>query len=187
MSKSRAGVYLTFTLGLMVMPFFMNAQVTKISDSVSLQAFIIQRGDVVTLVYDSAFVLNKNLYKLYKETYNKSAKMNLVWEELARSYIDLIALQDSMLKSKDIYYHQLKESFDSLAGRTSGFLTKTDGNLSDITRSLDNATSNLDNIKTSINTVVADLKQQKKEKTKFAVGGFVIGLSLASIIFLVTK
>jgi hypothetical protein len=161
--------------------------VTPITDSTGLTAYLIQRGETGVLQYDSAYVLNKRLYKLYNETYNKASKGNLLWQEFARAYTKVIVLQDSALKSKDFYYNQLKQSFDTLAGRTGSFLSRTDDGLKEIDQRLANATGNVENIKTSINSALETLKLQRRQKFHLVLGGVAIGASLASILFLATR
>jgi len=163
----------------------LSQNVVPISDSVGLNAILIEKGDTVTIIYDSAYVVNKKLYRLYKDIYTKARNGNLVWQELSKAYTERIALQDSLLKSNEFYYTQLKQSFDLLAGKTNVFLDKTDNSLKDAGLSIDKVNANLENIKASLNDAIGLVKHEKTQQVKLVVGGFVIGASLASIVFLI--
>lgn len=161
--------------------------VTTVTDSVGLHAYIIKKGDVAAISFDTAYLMNKKLYQLYKKNYNKVLNGDNSSSRIITAYDELVALQDSMLKTKEFYYQQLKGSFDSLAGNTNSFMDKTDSHLVGISISLSAATTNLENIKVSLDDSLAKLKTQNRQKVKLAVGGFAIGIVVASIVFLVAK
>jgi hypothetical protein len=176
------------TLLLLLFATFSFAQnVTTLTDSVGLHAYIIKKGDVAAISFDTAYVLNKRIYQLYKTNYNKVLKGNNSTNTIITAYDELVALQDSMLKTKEFYYQQLKGSFDSLAGNTNLFMDKTDSHLTGISSSLNSASANIENIKLRLDDSLDKLKSQNKLKIKLAVGGFTIGVVVTAIIFLVAK
>lgn len=173
---------------LLAMPMITRAQqVQTATDSLSLRAYLLSRGDTLTLGYDTAYLLNKRIFKLYSDNYQKVLKGNLASQRIIEAYDSLVTLQDSMLKRKDFYYAQLKNSFDGLQGATDVFIKKTDANLAGLNQSLATANQHLQNVQTSLDASLEKLKTQNKQKVKLAIGGFAIGIALTSLIFLVAN
>ncbi|BAV07705.1 hypothetical protein SAMN05421788_10354 [Filimonas lacunae] len=160
---------------------------TVIKDSISLQARLFTRGDTVVVGMDSAYIANKKTYKLLLDTYKRMQNQQPAYIQAFKEYENLTALQDSMLKAKEGYYKQLKAAFDSLNIHTNSFINRTDVNVNKIDQSLDKATENLNNIKLAIDSSLVKLKDQNKHKVKLAVGGFVIGVGVTALIFLIAK
>jgi hypothetical protein len=158
-----------------------------VKDSVGLKSYIIKKGETATLFYDTAYILNKRIFRLYKDTYNKASKGNLAWQQLSAAYTDLVQRQDSLIATKDRYYNSLKLSFDSLANKTSTFLAVEGSGLKEIKDNVKNATADLDSIKNSLNTALDKLKLQKKQKVNLVIGGFAIGVVCTSLIFVAVK
>jgi len=165
----------------------MAQDVITVTDSVGLHAYIVKKNEIATISFDTAYLMNKKLFQLYKKNYNRVLNGDLSSSKIITAYDELVALQDSMLKTKEFYYQQLKGSFDSLAGNTNTFMDKTDSHLVGINTSLNAATTNLENIKVKLDDSLDKLKSQNNQKIKLALGGFTIGIVLASVIFLVAK
>ncbi|SHL39893.1 hypothetical protein SAMN05444266_103205 [Chitinophaga jiangningensis] len=183
-----ARLYRVVLLVLLTMPLLTHAQqVQTATDSLSLRAYLLSRGDTLTLGYDSAYLLNKRIFKLYADNYQKVLKGNLASQRIIEAYDSLVVLQDSMLKRKDFYYTQLKGSFDGLQGATDVFIKRTDANLVGLNQSLAAANTHLQNVQTSLDASLEKLKTQNKQKVKLAIGGFAIGIALTSLIFLVAN
>lgn len=165
-----------------------NAQSTiAVRDSVGLRAYSIVKGESATLFYDTAYILNKRLYKLYKATYNRAGKGNLAWQQLSETYADLVQRQDSLINTKEYYYTLLKQNFDSLAVNTDNFLSREEKRLNEISDNIKTASSNLNNIKVSIDESLEKLKVQRRQKTRLVAGGFVLGGIVTSLVFLVAE
>src|SRR4051794_37231083 len=93
---------------------FSQGRTVEIKDSTALRSYSIFRGDTILLNYDSGYVLNKRTFKLYRDNYVRMQKGNPSLKLLVENYESVISLQDSMLKSKEMYYQELKANFDSL-------------------------------------------------------------------------
>lgn len=166
-----------------------NAQngTTEITDSTGLRSYSVGKGDTVLIGYDSAYILNRRIFKLYQEAYKSVKTGNPSQKKLMDEYERLIALQDTMLKQKEEYYQGLKANFDSLASTSNRFADRTDANVTAINQSLANASSQLVNIKTLLDDSLNKLKQENKKKFKWAMGGFVVGVGVGSLIFLIAN
>lgn len=159
----------------------------EMKDSTGLHSYSTVRGDTVLIGYDSAYVLNKKTFKLFQENYKRVQNGNPSLKPLLDNYENVIALQDSMLKSKEGYYQQLKANFDSVITHSNTFIDKTSSNISSIDQSLSNATNQLNNIKSLLDDSLDKLKSVNRQRIKLAVGGFVVGIGVAAILFAVTK
>lgn len=166
---------------------FSQAQFVDMKDSTGLHSYSIVRGDTVSISYDSAFVLNKKTFKLYQDNYKRVQNGNPSLKALLVNYENLIALQDSMLKSKEAYYQGLKSNFDSLVSHSNNFVDKTASNINAIDQSLSNATNQINNIKTLLNDSLDKLKKENRQRLKLAAGGFTVGIGVAALVFLITK
>ena len=166
---------------------FAQGRTLVMNDSTGFRSYSVLAGDTVLIRFDSAFVLNKATFKLYQETYNKAKKGDPNVKRLLENYESLVSLQDSMLQSKEVYYQQLKMSFDSLATGSKDFLDKTDVNISAINQSLANANRQLNSIQSLLDSSLEKLKQESRLRFKTAIKGFAVGIGVASLIFLLTK
>jgi hypothetical protein len=165
----------------------MSQRKLEMNDSTGLHSYTLVRGDEAHIVYDSAFLLNKKIYYLYKENYNKARNANPAIKMLLEEYEKLINYQDSMLREKNQYYILLKASFDDLVKNTNGFVDRTDKNAAAIDQSLSNATAEINNIKLLIASSLDKLKLQQKQKVKLFLGGLAVGIGVTSLVFLIAK
>ncbi|MBE7170234.1 MAG: hypothetical protein INR73_06575 [Williamsia sp.] len=156
-------------------------------DSTGLHAYSVLRGDTVVIGYDSAFLLNKKTFALYKNTYQRMQSKDPSSAKLIGEYESLINLQDSMLRAKEQYYQGLKSNFDQLSSTASSFADRTDVNVKAINTSLLNVGGEINNIKSLLDDALAKLKKQNGQKIKVAISGFAVGVGVASLIFLVNK
>jgi hypothetical protein len=158
-----------------------------VNDSTALRSYAVVRGDTLLIRYDSAFILNKKTFKLYQETYKRVQAGNPQVKKLVDEYEALLALQENMFKEKEAYYQGLKTNFDSLAVHSNDFVKRTDVNITTINQSLSNATGQLNSIKVLLDDSLDKLKLQSRQKLKWAVGGFTVGIGVASLIFLIAN
>ena len=172
---------------LLVAPTAFSQQWIEMNDSTGLHSYSVQNGDTVLIKFDSAFVLNKRTFNLYRDTYKRVQKGDPATKKLLDDYEALVALQDSMLKAKEAYYQQLKNNFDTLVQASNTFLNKTDVNISFINQSLTNAENQINNIKILLDSSLAKLEQVNKQKWKAAIGGFAVGVGVAAIVFLIAN
>lgn len=163
------------------------SQVIEIKDSTGLRSYAVEKGDTVLVGYDSAYILNKRIFKLYQDNYKRVQNSNPSFKRLLDEYENLISFQDSMLKEKEVYYQQVKSSFDSLVVHSTKFVDRTDVNITAINQSLSNATSQLNNIKVLLDDSLNKLKLENRRKIKWAIGGFTLGIGAASLLFLIAN
>lgn len=157
------------------------------NDSLGLRAYLATRDDTLLIRYDSAFLLNKKTFRLYQDTYKKVQTGNLSNQKILVAYDSLVALQDQMLKAKEADYQFLKKNFDSLVVVSNTFVNRTDVNVNAINQSLTKAEGNLSNIKALLDDSLEKLKAENKQRLKIAVKGFVVGISAATLVFLIAK
>ena len=166
---------------------FSQRQISEMSDSTGLRSYSVVKGDTVLIGYDSAYVLNKKTFKLFQDNYKRVQSGNPSLKSLLENYENLIALQDSMLKSKEAYYQGLKSNFDSLVSHSNNFVDKTAVNINAIDQSLSTATNQLNSIKSLLNDSLDKLRKENRQRMKLAVGGFTVGIGVAALVFVVTK
>jgi hypothetical protein len=181
---------LSFFLAVSFLFFIGKAQdpVTEIKDSTGLKTYSVGKGETVLIGYDSAYILNRRIFKLYQDAYKTvKAGGNPSQKKLMDEYERLIALQDTMLKQKEEYYQGLKTNFDSLVSTSNRFADRTDMNVTAINQSLTNASNQLVNIKALLDDSLDKLKQENKKKFKWALGGFAVGIGVGTAIFLIAN
>jgi hypothetical protein len=161
--------------------------VIAMKDSTALRSYSATRGDTLYIAYDSAYVLNKRTFKLYQDNYKRVQAGNPSLKKLLDEYENLIALQDTMLKEKERYYQGLKSNFDSLLVSSNRFADRTDVNITTINQSLSTATNQINNIKVLLDDSLKKLNQESRKKFKWALGGFTVGVGVASVAFLILK
>jgi len=161
----------------------------EMRDSTGLHAYTLVRGDEGVILYDSAFLLNKKMYYLLRDTYNRvrNGNTNAAINKLFDQYDSIINFQDSMIKRRDEYYRELKTSFDDLASQTNKFVDRTEAHVSSIDTSITIATNQVNSIKTILTSSIDKLKIQQKQKFKLILGGFTVGVGVTSLLFLITK
>ena len=157
------------------------------ADSMGLHAYSAFRGDTLLIQMDTAYLLNKPTFRLYKSNYDKTFSKDVLTKHLIKHYDSLVNFQDSMLKAKEQYYQDLKQSFDSLATTSATFATKTEANAKDINASLIKVNENLNNVNRLLDDSLEKLKKQNQQKLKVALGGFSIGVVVTGLVFLIAK
>lgn len=166
---------------------FAQSTITAVTDSAGLNTYSALRGDTLVIGYDSAYILNKRTFRLYKDNYIRVQNRDPSTKKLLEEYEKLVALQDNMLKVKEDYYQGLKSNFDSLASTATTFLDRTDTNINFINTSLANVTGQINNIKSLLDSSLTKLKQENRQRIKIAIGGFTVGIGVAALIFLIAN
>jgi flagellar biosynthesis chaperone FliJ len=155
-------------------------------DSSGTSVYSIYRGDTLLIQCDTAFILNKTTFNVYKKFYDKTRQGSSSFKGIMESYESMIRQQDTMLKTKEIYYQQMKQQFDSLSGSSLAFMDKTSNSLQGISSSLDKATSSLVETQKLLEDSRRMLEEERKKRNsralKFGIGGVVIGALVAALI-----
>lgn len=163
------------------------SQGREMNDSLGLRAYLATRDDTLLIRYDSAYLLNKKTFRLYQDNYKRVQSGNLSNQKVIVAYDSLVNLQDRMLKAKEADYQFLKRNFDSLVTASNMFVNRTDVNVTAINQSLTKAEGNLNNIKSLLDDSLEKLKAENKQRFKIALKGFVVGVGVASLVFLIAK
>ncbi|MCF6406885.1 hypothetical protein L3C95_28560 [Chitinophaga filiformis] len=155
-------------------------------DSSGTSIYSIYRGDTLLIRCDTAFILNKTTFGIYKKFYDKTRQGNSSFVGIMDSYENMIRQQDTMLRQKEFYYQQLKQQFDSLSGSSLAFMDKTSTSLQGISSSLDKATTSLVETQKLLEDSRKMLEEERKKRNsralKFGIGGAVIGALVAALI-----
>jgi hypothetical protein len=159
----------------------------SITDSTGFHAYTALKNDLLLIVYDTAYILNKRTYKLYKENYIRVLKKDPKIDKLLELYQETIEFQEKLLLDKEKYYQDLMANFDSLASTSNDFAYKTNSNINAINISLANATNQITDIQKSLDGALDKFKGQNKQKMKFGLGGFSIGIVVTTLIFLISN
>jgi len=166
---------------------FAQNTITTVNDSTGLHSYSAFKGDTLLIAYDSAFIMNKFTHKLYRDNYLRVQNKDASTKSLITNYENLIQLQDSMLKAKEVYYQQLKTNFDSLVTTSTTFADRTDANVTAINTSLATVTQQLNHVNALLDDSLEKLKKQNQQKLKVALGGFAVGVGITGLIFLVAN
>lgn len=155
-------------------------------DSSGTNIYSIYRGDTLLIECDTAFILNKTTFGIYKKFYDKTRQGNSSFKGIMDSYENMIHQQDTMLRQKEFYYQQLRQQFDSLSGSSLAFMDKTSTSLQHISSSLDKATNSLVETQKLLEDSRRMLEEERKKRNsraiKFGIGGAVIGALVAALI-----
>lgn len=166
---------------------FAQSQVKPVKDSIGIHAFRYLRGDTISIEYDTAYLANNKTFKIFQVIYENSKNNSAKVKMLEKTYDSLVTAQQTLINEKEKYYQQLKSNFDSVIANTNTFVDKTDANVNDINQSLTRATGQLNEIKLLLDDSLAKLKTEHRQRLKIAIGGFAVGVGIASLIFLVAK
>lgn len=155
-------------------------------DSSGTSIYSIYRGDTLLIYCDTAYILNKTTFSIYKKFYDKTRQGNSSFAGIMASYENMIHQQDTMLRQKEIYYQQLKQQFDSLSGSSLAFMDRTSTSLQGISSSLDKATTSLVETQKLLADSRKMLEEERRKRNsralKFGIGGAVIGALVAALI-----
>jgi hypothetical protein len=189
MQRIKLMLRIAFFLGGIILSFpsFSQRAAIELKDSAGLRTYSVGKGDTVLVGYDSAYILNRRILKLYQDTYKRVKDGNPAQKKLVEEFEHLVAFQDSMLKEKEEYYQGLKTNFDALVSTSNRFADRTETNIAAINQSLANASNQLVSIKSLLDDSLNKLKQENRKKFKWAMGGFVVGVGVGSIIFLIAN
>jgi hypothetical protein len=155
-------------------------------DSSGTSIYSIYRGDSLLIRCDTAYILNKNTFSVYKTFYEKTRQGNSSFKGIMDSYESMIRQQDTMLRTKEFYYQQLKGQMDSVTNSSLTFMDKTSVSLQGISTSLDKATTSLVATQQLLEDSRKMLEDERKKRNsraiKFGIGGAVIGALITALI-----
>lgn len=155
-------------------------------DSSGTSVYSIYRGDTLLIQCDTAFLVNKNTFSIYKKFYDKTRQGNTSFKGIMDSYETMIHQQDTMLRVKEFYYQQLKQQMDSVTNNSLVFMDKTSLSLQGISSSLDKATTSLVETQRLLEDSRKMLEDERKKRNsraiKFGIGGAVIGALITALI-----
>lgn len=165
---------------------FSQDRLKTFKDTSGTSVYSIYRGDTLLIQCDTAFILNKTTFNIYKKFYDKTRQGNTSFKGIMESYENMIHQQDTMLRLKETYYQQLKQQFDSLSGSSLAFMDKTTTSLQGISSSLDKATTSLVATQKLLEDSRKMLEEERRKRNsralKFGIGGAVIGALVAALI-----
>ena len=172
-----------------LLPHFCLAQnrSIEIKDSTGLHCYSFFRGEKILIAYDTAYVLNKKVFKLFQDNYTRVKNNNSSVKKLEEVYDSLILAQEGLLEEREQSYQQLKLHFDNLLNSTNTFIDKTNLNVSEIDQSLSSAAIQLNKVNGLIDSSLRKLKVENNKKILFGIGGFTAGVVVTTLVFLIAK
>lgn len=149
------------------------------NDSTGLRVYTLKRNDHAVILYDTAYLLNKRTFALYRQSYENPLDYNS-GKEIVLSFMSIIHQKDSLLDIRQNYYQQLKAEFDSLVSSNLKFLDQTDNRLKDASGRLEKVTASLESTKKLLDETQEQLKKEARRRNanalKFGLGGVALGL-----------
>lgn len=144
-------------------------------------------GDTVIINCNAAYLLNQNVI----DNYRKTLQNNRNCTEIVKTYAALSNTQDSMIAEQANRFEELRAKFDSLGNNTGQFLTITQGSLSQLNDTLGAVAKNINDTKQLLaqtqQLLEQECKNQWKDRLRWGLGGFGVGLAATTIIFLVAR
>lgn len=163
------------------------SQTRVLDDSTGKLAEPVYRGETLIVGYDTGYILNKQLFGLINRNIEHTLSANDFAKQLNKAYQSNIEELKIELNQKETFYQKLRKNYDRLNSATTNMVTKTNGKLNDLSLSLGRAQTDLDTVRAKLDLSLKDLHQQKIREWKFALGGFGVGVGVATIIFLLAR
>ncbi|MGV3598005.1 MAG: hypothetical protein ACO1PI_09060 [Bacteroidota bacterium] len=159
-------------------------EICNSSDSIKRVNF----GDTVIIGCNGgAYLLNQNVL----DNYRKSLQNNRSCAEIMKTYSALSNTQDSLIGEQNNRFNELKNKFDSLGNNTGQFLTITQGSLNQLSDTLGAVAVNLIETKQLLSDTKLLLEEQKnnqwKDRLKWGLGGFTVGVVATTVVFLIAR
>ena len=149
------------------------------------------RGDSILVNCDTVFLVNTSTYKLYADVYKNFNAKNSDIRRLASLFDNSRLLYENRIDQQALEYQALKKEFDELMTRsqdvvlqTSNKLLSVDNSLMRIDRNVSNAQANIEEAKKLIRQ---EIRLGNKQRLKWGIGGLVIGVGLASVVFAIVN
>lgn len=147
----------------------------------------VTRGDTVIINCNAAYLLNQNVLNNYR----RSLQNNRNCTEIVKTYAALSNTQDSVITQQDRRFNELKAKFDSLGNNTGQFLTLTQGSLTELSDTLSNVSRTIVEtqgiLKQTQMLLEEERKNQWKDRLKWGIGGFSVGLVATTFVYLLAK
>jgi hypothetical protein len=148
----------------------------------------VNKGDTVIITCNSgAYILNQNVL----DNYRKALQNNRNYSEAIQTYAALNNTQDSMIEDQARRFNELKSKFDSLGNNTGQFLTITQSSLGQLSDTLSAVAVSLNQTKQLLFETQKLLETEKenkwKDRLRWGVGGFTVGLVATTVVYLLVK
>ncbi|MBL7926174.1 MAG: hypothetical protein JNK61_04620 [Bacteroidia bacterium] len=158
--------------------FNTHAQVAD-CDSNAYAVFRKYKGNLVPITCDTMYLLNKFTFKLMHETYNMYRQQNLLLGQYQLVNDSIASLYELQLDTQRMYFDTLNAYFQKLANTADTLVSNSKNQLGSITKNLNVIEKQVNAAKTNIsdasNNIIEAKKQMRKQRLKWAVGGFAIG------------
>jgi hypothetical protein len=145
------------------------------------------QGDTVIIACNSAYILNQNVL----DNYRKALQNNRNYSEAIQTYAALNNTQDSMIEDQARRFNELKDKFDSLGNNTGQFLTITQGSLNQLNDTLAAVAVNINATKQLLfdtqKLLEAEKENKWKDRLRWGIGGFTVGLVATTVVYLLVK
>lgn len=147
----------------------------------------INQGDTLVIGCSVAYVLNQNVL----DAYRKILRNNSNCTEIVKTYAALSTEQDSVIAKQNERFYELKNKFDSLGNNTGRFLTIAQGSLNQLSDTLGAVAKNINDTKELLTQTQRLLENEKKnqwkDRLKWGMGGFTVGVVVTSVVFLIAR
>ncbi|MEO8147279.1 MAG: hypothetical protein ABI723_06560 [Bacteroidia bacterium] len=158
-------------------------------DTNNYSVFRKYKGDMIKVECDTIYLLNKFTFDLMFRSYNEFRNQNLLLSQYTTLNDSISGLYETQLDSQRVYFDTLNAYFDKLASNADELVDKSKANLGSISDNLDTIQSQIKDAKENITNAQKDIelakKQMRKQKWKWAAGGFGIGAVLTLIATLI--
>lgn len=147
----------------------------------------VYEGDTVIINCNNAFIINQTILDNYKKSIRTNANCN----DVIKTYAALSNLQDSQIVIQNRRFDELKNKFDSLGNNTGQFLAITQGSLSEVSDTLSFVSAKLTETKQLLidtqNLLAKEKEDRWKQKLRWGIGGFGVGLVVTTALFLIVR
>jgi hypothetical protein len=154
-------------------------------------AIVHYNGDVIKVTCDTVFLINPATYRLYDMVFKNHKAMNNDVKRLTVLYDYTKTLYENRIQEQNAEYTKLKQEFDALATRSQNLVQATTTQLSDVSTSLTRIDQSIlkanEGIEEAKGLIRTEMKNAFKQRLKWGVGGFVVGVTAAALIVAATQ
>ncbi|HYG15849.1 MAG TPA: hypothetical protein VEC12_08860 [Bacteroidia bacterium] len=145
------------------------------------------RGDTVIINCNNAYIINQSILN----NYQRSLRSNASCTDIIKTYAALSNTQDSQIMEQNQRFEDLKLKFDSLSNNTDSFLVSTQGSLGQLNDNLGSVSMKLEETKQLLvntqNLLIKEKENLWKQRLRWGVGGFGVGLAATTLLFLAAR
>jgi hypothetical protein len=158
-------------------------------DSNAFSVFKKYKGQMVNITCDTMYLLNKVTFHLMYQTYNAYRHQNTLLNEYQVINEGISSLYELQLDTQRMYFDTLNVYFQKLAISADTLVNTSKKQLGTITQNLDVIESQVNQSKKNISDASSDIKEAKKQmrrqRIKYAIGGFTIGAGITLLATLI--